>query len=401
MNVIVGNAQQSMLSNLDIDVIKSISGVFTSKELVGMFRNFFFNKMVLDVTAIKDCGNINSYRELASGLDSDKIIYFIPENSPLCTAAFFSDLVTIGIYNFTTNVDGIKYLLRHSNTYNEVAQFQQNGRGNNNYQNYQQPQDFSNGSADYYDASNDYYNTPNNMPPNMASYEPNNQMSYDQGNNNMGPPVGLAISQSPLLAGMNNNTQYQQQNRNDSVRTQVVIGVKSVTLSAGASTLIYMMKKELNAKVGPNVLAVEVDKRDFKLFNEKNMDSISKAELRNYIDSAQIIIVDLNDYEDGENLCDEVIYLLESSIIKLNRLLQMNSKVLGRLRGKRVVLNRSLLSNKDIADFEYESGLKVFYNIPPLDERKHNEVIVDFLSKLGLLNLNSRNSNRVFGLFRR
>ena len=187
------------------------------------------------------------------------------------------------------------------------------------------------------------------------------------------------------------------------VRTQVVIGVRSVTLSAGASTLIYMMKKELNAK-GQDVLAVEVDKRDFKLFNEKNMDSVAKAELRNYIErngSAQIIIVDLNDYEYGENLCDDVIYLLESSIIKLNRLLQMNSKVLGRLRGKKVVLNRSLLSNKDIADFEYESGLKVFYNIPPLDERKHNDVIVDFLSRLGLLNLGSRNSNRVFGLFRK
>lgn len=400
MNVIIGNAQQGLLSNLDIDVIKSISGVFTSKELVGMFRNFFFNKMVLDVTAIKDCGNINSYKELANGLDSDKIIYFIPENSPLCTAAFFSDLVTIGIYNFTTNVEGIKYLLRHSNTYNEVAQFQQSGRMNNiNYNNYQQPQDFSNNS-NVYDASNDYYN--------MPSYGTDNQnynQNYNQANNLANVPAGFAISQSPLLSNMNNNIPNQQQNvRKDNIQTQVVIGVKSITLSAGASTLIYMMKKELNAKIGQNVLAVEVDKRDFKLFNEKNMDSISKNELRNYIErnsDAQIIIVDLNDYIDGENLCDDVIYLLESSIIKLNRLLQLDSKVLGRLRGKRVVLNRSLLSNKDIADFEYESGLKVFYNIPPLDERKHNEVIVDFLSKLGLLNLNSRNTGRVFGLFRR
>ena len=58
----------------------------------------------------------------------------------------------------------------------------------------------------------------------------------------------------------------------------------------------------------------------------------------------------------------------------------------------------------DIFDFESEAGIRVFYNIPPLDERKRNAIINDFLIHLGLLANNSGgadNSNKIFGLFRR
>ena len=58
--------------------------------------------------------------------------------------------------------------------------------------------------------------------------------------------------------------------------------------------------------------------------------------------------------------------------------------------------------NNDVNDFEGEAGIKVFYNMPSLDERKRNEIINDFLIKLGLLNDNSNNnSGGIFGLFRR
>ena len=68
------------------------------------------------------------------------------------------------------------------------------------------------------------------------------------------------------------------------------------------------------------------------------------------------------------------------------------------------LLMKSLLSSKDISDFELETGLKVFYNMPPLDERQRNGAINDFLGRLGLLTLSepdNTDSGRVFGLFRR
>ena len=43
MNVIISNKYQSLLANLDIDVIKSINGEFDVEEIVSNFTNFFFN----------------------------------------------------------------------------------------------------------------------------------------------------------------------------------------------------------------------------------------------------------------------------------------------------------------------------------------------------------------------
>ena len=84
-------------------------------------------------------------------------------------------------------------------------------------------------------------------------------------------------------------------------------------------------------------------------------------------------------------------------------LVRRNRAIFEKLRNSKVVLNQSLLLNNDVFDFEGEAGLKVFYNMPPLDERKRNAIVTDFLSKLGILQApsSSGGSNRIFGLFRR
>ena len=43
MNVIISNKYQSMLATLDIDVIKSLNGVFSVDEIISQFQNFFFS----------------------------------------------------------------------------------------------------------------------------------------------------------------------------------------------------------------------------------------------------------------------------------------------------------------------------------------------------------------------
>ena len=52
MNVIISNKYQALLSSLDIDVIKSIHGGFSVDELIAQFSNFYYNKMIIDITAI-------------------------------------------------------------------------------------------------------------------------------------------------------------------------------------------------------------------------------------------------------------------------------------------------------------------------------------------------------------
>ena len=53
MNVIVSNKYQSLLATLDVDIIKSINGVFEVEDLVNQFTNFYYNKMILDITEFK------------------------------------------------------------------------------------------------------------------------------------------------------------------------------------------------------------------------------------------------------------------------------------------------------------------------------------------------------------
>ncbi len=54
-----------MLAQLDIDVIKSLNGEFEVDELVDNFKNFFFGRMILDITAIKDYHDISNIQKLS------------------------------------------------------------------------------------------------------------------------------------------------------------------------------------------------------------------------------------------------------------------------------------------------------------------------------------------------
>ena len=337
MNVIVSNQQQALLSTLDIDLIKSITGTYSAFEIVQMFQNFFHNKMVLDVTAVKEFDKIQTYQVLANGLDMEKVIFVMPEGSSLCTPQFLAQLITLGIYNFTSNVEGIKYLIKTSNTLKDVEHIQKAGGGGA----------INNGS---------------------------------------------------------NQQQNQQVNRQEQFNT--ILGIKNATDQAGSTTFTYILKKELAAVYGENVVALEINKKDFQAFNDKNLLSITPDSMRATIEKYRgkaIILIDLADYDDF-TMCTDMIFLLEPSTIKLNKLMRNNRSIFNKLKTKKVVVNKSLLDNKDLSEFEYEAGIKVFYNMPPLNERKKNEPVVGLLMKLGLINVNDnvqKNNTKIFGLFRR
>ena len=74
MNVIVSNKNQGLLNSLDVDVIKSINGEFTVDEIISTFSNFFFNRMFLDITAIKDYTDVSTMQKLSMNIEMDKVI---------------------------------------------------------------------------------------------------------------------------------------------------------------------------------------------------------------------------------------------------------------------------------------------------------------------------------------
>ena len=359
MNVVISNSQQERIANLDIDVIKSINGVHEVAELVETFKNFFYSKMILDVTAIKNYESIKTYELLVQDLDPEKMILLLPEGSNLCTPDFLVQLIDLGIYNFTTNLNGIKYLLNKPNTLKDVEHIKDMANKNK-------------------EVSSDVTKSENPINDNIVS------VSKNSGDNNNDLSLSKVVTNSVTIVGFKNATEH-----------------------AGSTTLIYMLKKELVKSYGnDNVVAVEVDSNNFSIFNDPNMVSVSSSEAKNVysrFSNANIILVDLNKSTDN-SYCNDVIYLIEPSTLKLNLLARKSKDIFTKLATKKVVLNQSLLSSNDVSDLEHEVGIKVFYNMPPLDERKHNDVVNDFLIKLGLLKENSNSSisaSKIFGLFRR
>ena len=310
MNVIVSNLNKDKFSSLDVDVIKSISGEFTADEIVQSFSNFFFNRMFLDITAIKDYTNIANIQKLSIGLDVSKIIILLDDNPVVNSSMYISRLINMGIYNFAKNMDEVIYLYNNPNLYKDVAHLQK----------------------------------------------------IDE---------ELVNVQEELI--------------NNDVR---VIGFKNFTSHAGSSSLIYMLKKQLSKNY--YVVCIEINKRDFLFFRDKDMISVKddnfKDNITKYKD-ANIILVDLNDMDDvtASSLCNDVIYLIEPSVLAINKIAMLEPKSFDKLKDFKVVLNDCLLNEKDIKIFGKEAGVDIFYSLPPMNDRLDNSnILLPFLEKLGL-----------------
>ncbi len=424
MNVLVLNEQQNQLQNIEVDIIKSITGSFQASELIALFKDFFYNKMILDVTALKDYNNPETYKELVEGLNPDKVIFYLPEGSDLCTSGFLSRLITYGIYNFTTNIEGVIYLINNSNTYKDVEHIQKMGEGTTDSGQYEEvpptqmeqvvpppPLEPSREQEVQRLAQEEPQPTQAPMfeqqpaqPMPQPTQPPQQGVFYQKVSMHLDRPQQQPVQQ-PMPQPVQQQAPQQQMNQQQNVGNVLVIGVQNVTDNAGATSLVYMMKKELSSMYGQGVYAIEIEKSDFLAYNDKQMFSETADDLAKTIrkmSDAKIIFVDLNGHDLG-GICHDIIYLIEPSIIKLHSLMQRNKSIIAMLRGKKVVLNKSLLTQKEVQEFEYESGLQIKYNMPPLNDRKRNEIIIDFMQRCNIIsNTNSGSSQSgIFGLFRK
>ncbi|MBR3161223.1 MAG: hypothetical protein IKF19_00650 [Bacilli bacterium] len=319
MNVIVSNLNKDKFSNLDVDVIKSINGEFDVDEIIQTFSNFFFNRMFLDITAIKEYKDYSNMQKLSMGLPVEKVIILLNDDPVVNSNIYLSKLVSMGIYNFARNMDEVKYLYDNPNSYKDVAHYQQ---------------------------------------------------------------VGNVIVDSV-----------------QDVATEIVkgtdvriIGFKNITDDAGATSLIYMIKQVLTKYY--SVMAIEVNKKDFMFYHDNTMISVSEKNIADKVlecKDVNVILVDLNDLNDAvsNKICTDIIYLIEPSLFKINKLITLKSSVFVKYAHERIVLNKSFFNDKDVKDFEFESGVKIFYNIPCLYDRVDNsDVLMPVLEKIGLFHRN-------------
>ena len=332
MNVMVYNKYKDLLMGLNIEVMKSLEGVYNVDEIIDTFTNFYYDKMILDITAIRDYQNTDNLQKLAMNINMENVILLLDDSPETESKGYLSKLISLGIYNFTKNAEGINYLLVHPHTYRDVV-------------NIHNLQDL------------DIAQTPSPAA--------------------QGEPAAAPASSGPEVIYVPQETQVERKLR--------IVGFKNVTSHAGASSLIYMLKKTLqnNRKVA----CIEVNKVDFLYFNDKEMISTTAPDLLKEImhrNSYDIIFVDLNDYEDTD-ICTDVFYLIEPSTIMINRMVRKNKGILEKLKNEKVILNKCAISSQDVATFEYETKLKVLFSIPPVDDRQENiEVIKKFASMINL-----------------
>ncbi len=345
MNVKVVNKYEALLNNLDIDIIKSINGEFTPEELISQFSNFFYNKMVLDITSIKDYQNIAVIQELSVNMDMSKVVILLDDSEVVNSPRYLSSLVSMGIYNFTRNIDAIKFLIDNPNSYKDVAQYHQ---------------------------------------------------------------LNLMIDDSNVESDSHHSSKKDKNNKREEVITESkrsirIIGLKNITEHAGSTTLTYLLKKQLEKNY--NVVAVEVDKNDFVYLNDRSLTNTNHFELQKFISTnynRDVILIDLNE-EGATDYCTDVLYLIEPGLIKLNKLIRKDPQIFDKLKGEKIILNRSVLDNNDVGDFESESNSKVYFNIPYLDDKLDNHYELEaLLQKLGFSSNISSNDKggKLFNIFK-
>ena len=166
-----------------------------------------------------------------------------------------------------------------------------------------------------------------------------------------------------------------------------VIGLQNLTMHAGATSLVNMMVRQLNDG-GYTAVGLEMFKQDLMFYHDSNLSAcMNKMDLENklrlYTDVSAIII-DLNEFGEAEKYCDEVLYLIEPSYIKLTKLLKKNRNAFLEHKGDKIVLNMSFVNDQEVPDFEYETKLKIFDNLPPMNDRNRDlDQVNELLGKLG------------------
>lgn len=308
MNVIIANEYKTILSSLELETIKTMDGEYTIDEIISSLTNFFFNKLILDVTSIKNNRDISNYQKLSMSIDTTKVILYL-DNTLKNDSNYLSQLISLGIYNFASDKESLLYLYNNPNSYKDVAHLH-------------------------------HINS--------------------------------------------NSTENVIINNREKTKNAFVLGIKNITTNAGATTLTYLLKKELTKK--KYTIALEINKNDFGYFNEKDMYSVREMNVESAINkfaNVDLILIDLNN--NSGTICDEIIYLIEPSIIKLNKMITSNKDIFSKLIDKKIVLNKSMLLPEDIKEFELESNSQILYNIPPINDRQDNSTIInELIDKLNI-----------------
>ena len=110
----------SVVIRLNVDVIKKIEGQFEVSELLSKFVNLYFDKLIIDVTSIQNYTSNEVMEKFAHEVDASRVILLLNDTPVVNSNDYLANLVKNGIYNFSRNLEGIKFLYNTPNTLSNV-----------------------------------------------------------------------------------------------------------------------------------------------------------------------------------------------------------------------------------------------------------------------------------------
>ena len=315
MNLVIVNENTIVVNALTIDIIKVLNGVYDVNSIEKELVNFYFNKVIIDITAIKNYFSSFDLFEFLNYFGKDKVILLLNDSAYCNSKEFLTQLINNGYYNFTSNSQGVSFLVNRSNTYEDVKK-------------YIQTTTFTS-------------------------------------------ELNSSIGSTNIQARTNNIK---------------IIGIKNLSEGAGSTTLMQQMVKQLAFNY--KVKGIELNGFDAIYFRRPDIifcnDYIEAETKIQGLKGIDAIIIDLNEFEDKNKICTDIIYLLEPGIIRISKFIKNINKYKDKLNDMKIVLNRSALKDEEINYFEKETGLNIYYNLTNFDDKKDRLLSIDrLLIKLG------------------
>ena len=117
-NKLRDNIESSALKNIEH---KSAVGCYEAATFVKNLKKLQFDKLLIDMTAIRDAGINESWDSFKELLEANNV--FILYDDTNCDKMILSNLVSRGFYNFSSNVDEISKLIEHPNMFADVQKY--------------------------------------------------------------------------------------------------------------------------------------------------------------------------------------------------------------------------------------------------------------------------------------
>lgn len=123
MMVFIANELRDKIESSGLKDIehKSAIGCYEVATFVKNLQKLEFDRLLVDITAIRDASNIDAWDRFKELIDPNKI--FVLYDKDNCDSLILSNLVNRGFYNFGGTTDEILHLLEHPNMFADVQKY--------------------------------------------------------------------------------------------------------------------------------------------------------------------------------------------------------------------------------------------------------------------------------------